>query len=591
VNREGVTISRFFTLHSSCPFRALEFGGRIERVKIQSTIGLRFLLSCALLSLGLFTSRARALEPDQIALIVNSNVPEGVELAKFYAAQRHLPDNRILALDLPKTEHMTRRQYEDEVVPKVRDFLHSNQLDEKVTCLVTFYGVPLAIDARVNTPEEADESTDLTRQLQKLPLQIEPAVIAVEAMAQKLNPSFVPEKLADLDHLIHREGVAFHEISSQLASIPDPARQAQLDEQFCETAASLLGDVGKITILQIAPAAHPSTKPFDPKPLEDAEKQFVSIKREASELETQPNSAKARQRLRQIVSEHFGSLQYANLLRGQVDFLATDESGAAFDNELAMVHWLAYVHKRFIANPLWHGGTASSPFRTLMVCRLDAPQAETVKSMISTSIKVEQQGLTGQVVIDSQGLKSGDKNPDQIGFSAFDQNLRNLAKLLTDHTKLKVTLDEKPAVLPAGSEDDVALYVGWYSLRNYIPCCKFNPGAVGYHVASYELVSLHQPGEPGWVHGLINDGVVATLGAVAEPYLSSFPRPDEFFPLLLTGRLTVGEVYWKTNPMVSWMQCFIGDPLYNPYKQNPAISDLDLPLQLREVLENQSPAR
>jgi uncharacterized protein (TIGR03790 family) len=561
-------------------------------VKIQILIR-RFLFAAfAVLCTGLFSSHAWALEPDQIALIANSNVPEGVELAKFYAAQRHIPDGRILALDLPKTEHMTCRQYEDEVVPKVREFLRVGKLNDKVTCLVTFYGVPLAIDSRVNTPEEADELTDLNHQLQKLPLQIEPAIVAVEALALKLDPAFVPEKLEDLDHLLIRRAIAFKDISTQLATIPDPVRQAQLAEEFYRTAGPLVGDVGTITVMQLAPAAHPSTtQPFDPKPLEEAKLSYRALEKEAGELESQPDDAKARQRLREIVMDHFGSIQYINLLRGQVDYLGTDESAAAFDNELALVHWIVYTHKRFIPNPLHHLQRNAQPFRTLMVCRLDAPQADTVKSMITTCIKVEEQGLTGQVVIDAQGMKPGEDKPGQIGFSTFDQSLRNLAKLLTDHTKLKVTLDNNPAVLPAGSQDDVALYVGWYSLRNYVPSCKFNPGAVGYHVASYELISLHQPGEPGWVHGLINDGVVGTVGAVAEPYLGSFPRPEEFFPLLLTGRLTIGEVYWKTNPLVSWMQCFIGDPLYNPYKKNPGISDLDLPLQLREVLETQAPPR
>ncbi len=568
-------------------------------MKIQHLIRRCFPVAFLLLTTGLFTYSVQALEPYQIALIVNSNVPEGMELAKFYCQQRHIPDNRILALDLPKTEHMTHRQYEDEVVPKVRDFLPNGKhgeklLGDKVTCLVTFYGVPLAIDNRVNTPEEADEETDLVRQLQSLPAQIEPAVLAVEAMAKKLNAQFQPDKLDDLDHLMRRKAIAFSEISTQLATV-DGQRQAELAEEFYKLAEPLLGDVGRITVMQLDPAAHPTTQAVNSKPLEEAVKQYKALREEAAELEKQPDDAKARQRLRQIAMEHFGSTQYASLLRGQVEYLTTAESGAAFDSRLAMVHWLAmsYLHadaqKRFVINPLRLDMHTPGMFRTLMVTRLDAPQPETVKSMIATSVKVEEQGLTGQVVIDAQGMKPGDDKPDQIGFSAFDQSLRNLAKMLTDDTKLKVTLDDNPAVLPAGSQDDVALYVGWYSRRNYIPCCKFNPGAVGYHVASFELISLHQPGESGWVHGLINDGVVGTLGAVAEPYLGSFPHPEEFFPLLLTGRLTIGEVYWKTSPLVSWMQCFIGDPLYNPYKKHPAMSDLDLPLRLREALKPEPP--
>ena len=89
---------------------------------------------------------ALALQPDEIALVANSNVPDGIKLAQFYAQQRHIPDNRILVLDLPKADQMPCRQYEDQVVPQVRDFIHSAQLEGKLKCLVTFYGVPLRIE-------------------------------------------------------------------------------------------------------------------------------------------------------------------------------------------------------------------------------------------------------------------------------------------------------------------------------------------------------------------------------------------------------------------------------------------------------------
>jgi hypothetical protein len=72
---------------------------------------------------------------------------------------------------------------------------------------------------------------------------------------------------------------------------------------------------------------------------------------------------------------------------------------------------------------------------------------------------------------------------------------------------------------------------------------------------------------------------------VAEPYLSAFPNADDFFPLLLTGERPLAEVYWRTNPMTSWMINMIGDPLYTPYKVNPQIKPEDLPELLRNALE------
>jgi len=119
---------------------------------------------------------------------------------------------------------------------------------------------------------------------------------------------------------------------------------------------------------------------------------------------------------------------------------------------------------------------------------------------------------------------------------APDQTIRNLNQLLHDHTTLPVTFDDQEPLIPPHSiKDPIGLYCGWYSLRNYVPPGPFAPGAVGFHIASLELVSLHGRAERGWVHGLLSDGACATVGPVAEPYLQSFPPADEFFPLLLSG--------------------------------------------------------
>ena len=65
-----------------------------------------------------------------------------------------------------------------------------------------------------------------------------------------------------------------------------------------------------------------------------------------------------------------------------------------------------------------------------------------------------------------------------------------------------------------------------------------------------------------------------------EPLLGAFPLPEEFFPLLLTGKYTVAECYWRTNPLVSWRMTLICDPLYNPYQVNPQLDVGKLPAGL-----------
>jgi uncharacterized protein (TIGR03790 family) len=220
-----------------------------------------------------------------------------------------------------------------------------------------------------------------------------------------------------------------------------------------------------------------------------------------------------------------------------------------------------------------------------MVSRVDAPTPELAKELVSTSIVVEAKGLTGAVAIDV-GYSNGKnrKAENEKLYFAYDDSLTALAKLVQDKTRLSLVLDTGPNVITKGSGKGIALYCGWYSLRAYVSPGSFNPGAVGYHIASFELAGLHGVNETGWVHGLMTDGVVGSLGPVAEPYLHSFPLPDQFFPLLMTGNLTLAETYWKTQTTASWMQTLVGDPLYNPYKAKPAIKVEDLPEGLSKAL-------
>src|SRR5438874_13085438 len=112
---------------------------RIPRARAVA-VCLRWVFACCAVA-----GRAWALEPDQVALVVNSRVPAGVKLAEFYAGQRHIPAGRIIALDLPAGDDIGYDDYNLRVVPAVRNYLAEHGLEQKVTCLVTFWGVPLRI--------------------------------------------------------------------------------------------------------------------------------------------------------------------------------------------------------------------------------------------------------------------------------------------------------------------------------------------------------------------------------------------------------------------------------------------------------------
>jgi len=145
----------------------------------------------------------------------------------------------------------------------------------------------------------------------------------------------------------------------------------------------------------------------------------------------------------------------------------------------------------------------------------------------------------------------------------------NLYNILKDKAFVEVVIDKAPELFPVGACPNAALYCGWYSLGNYVDSFRWQKGAVGFHVASGEASTLRKKESNVWCKRMIEEGVAATLGPVEEPYLLSFPLPDHFFPLLMSGKIPLLEVYFRTIPYMSWRQILIGDPLYTPFRNNP----------------------
>lgn len=256
------------------------------------------------------------------------------------------------------------------------------------------------------------------------------------------------------------------------------------------------------------------------------------------------------------------------------NYLNYAESEAAVDSELMLLWWDNYELRRWQINMLYWQipdklRNAKPP--VVMVSRLDGPSPALIKKLIDTSIAVEKKGLVGKVYVDARGFGYTPGKTSTTGYDGYDQSLRDMASLLEKEAKLPVTLDNKDALFAPGSCPDCALYCGWYSHAKFIDCCTYVPGAVAYHIASSEAMSLRNPNVTYWCKNLLDKGVVATLGPVAEPYTIGFPKPAEFFGFLATGQYTLVECYARTEMLASWMTVLVGDPLYNPYKATPKL--------------------
>ncbi len=251
----------------------------------------------------------------------------------------------------------------------------------------------------------------------------------------------------------------------------------------------------------------------------------------------------------------------ARLARIQMDMgrIVGKETEASVDSELSLVLCNTYELYRWQPNAL--RSATPQPFKTLMVSRLDGPNYGVARGLIDKALTTEKKGLTGIAYIDSRGLFAKDM------YSHFDQSLRDLAILTRLRTPLPVEEERTEALFPPGSCPQTALYCGWYSLKKYVDAFDFADGAVGFHIASLEAARLRDPNSTQWCPAMLMDGIAATLGTVAEPYLHAFPEPKAFFQALFDGHC-LAEAFYLTNPFNSWQMLLIGDPLYRPFKKS-----------------------
>jgi len=572
-------------------FSQLLFFTMVPKVCGKSTCGF-CLASMAVIFLCL---GSMALSPAQIALVVNQNSPDSLALAQAYAAARGIPAGRIISLNVPNAEEMEFDDYERNVVPPIREFLSTRGLQRQVRCLVTFYGVPFRIRAKVDTDPEKAELADLQSLYKKDVARLNEIITQEEKTAHSLDALFQPPlrvtREQESSWLTRRWEVALAVIGPAQQSIDD-ALQREQTTMATMNAIRTIGGMSEM-VRRIRPLDFPATEPAtQPASYDDRQRQRMQLRDRVvaqsallQKGEEQRFDPAARALVRRISGQAFGLLGQAKVLESQIDYLNPATTNSALDNELSLL-WLNYYPRNGnFVNALNYKEHFPLVIPAIMVSRLDAPDAATVARIIQTSVEVEKRGLTGCMALNSYGFPSHVPAGQPNEYKLFDEKIRDLGLTIKAHSGIQV-IEEYTRLYRNHEVGQTALYCGWYSVRNYVPGMEFSPGAVAYHVASLEMVSLHGANEGGWVHGLLKDGVCATLGAVAEPYLGAFPPPNEFFPLLMTGKLTLAEVYWKTEPVSSWMIALIGDPLYTPYKMNPQMKVEDIPADLRAAIES-----
>jgi uncharacterized protein (TIGR03790 family) len=110
----------------------------------------RYLVGFIILTGLLFSTIAAALEPNEILVIVNKDIPASAELGQYYCRQRKVPAENILALPLGKTlfSLISRDDYDKKIAEPIRKRLTDQVRESPIKCLLTTYGVPYKVGPR-----------------------------------------------------------------------------------------------------------------------------------------------------------------------------------------------------------------------------------------------------------------------------------------------------------------------------------------------------------------------------------------------------------------------------------------------------------
>jgi uncharacterized protein (TIGR03790 family) len=245
---------------------------------------------------------------------------------------------------------------------------------------------------------------------------------------------------------------------------------------------------------------------------------------------------------------------------------------ASVDSEIALAAAGDYPLAGWVANPFFLGRRnekpAVDPNRVIMVSRLDGPDEKSVRRIIDDSLAAEKQGLSGTAYFDARWPEPA--AAPKGGYEFYDASIHRAARRVAASGRMPVKVDSTERLFQPGDCPGAALYCGWYSLAKYVDAFTWKPGAVAYHIASSECVTLKQKGSRVWCKRMLEEGATAVIGPVDEPYVEAFPVPEIFFALLVDGYLTLAECYAASTPWLSWRMVLIGDPLYRPFANGKA---------------------
>ena len=149
-----------------------------------------------------------ALEPNEIIVIVNKEIPASMELGLFYCKQRNVPKENILALSLGRTlvEAISRQDYDKNIAEPIRERLLNVKPGQAIRCLLTTYGVPYKVGPRGVLEDQREKLSQLQASAEQYEKVLADSKADTEPAEERVN---IKKELAkirgEIDHILGRE--------------------------------------------------------------------------------------------------------------------------------------------------------------------------------------------------------------------------------------------------------------------------------------------------------------------------------------------------------------------------------------------------
>ncbi len=215
--------------------------------------------------------------------------------------------------------------------------------------------------------------------------------------------------------------------------------------------------------------------------------------------------------------------------------------------------------------PLVSFNSSKGLFPVYSVWRLDGPSFSVANSLVDKAKSAESTGLSGKACFDRNRGIFNVITTDDTSYTTGDWDLLKAAEFSREKGFYTVEdpNDNEFGTSPAPARcDNAVLYSGWYSLNNYNDAFSWATGAIGYHLDSSS--AAHPRTGTNWSKNALEHGITITSGAVDEPFVGTFPHPDQVFRNLFQGA-NVGDAFLRSMVFKEWQFINMGDPLYRPF--------------------------